>query len=254
MKLILLASSALFALGASAFAADLPARAPAMAPAPVFTGVNWSGFYAGLQAGYMWNDNVIREPAVPPFFPPTTTSSNTDAFSFGGQIGYRHQYANGLVVGVEADMSWFNRSRDIATVILLPGGPLLGGIGIGNVHNWDASVRLQMGYAIGAFLPYVTGGVSFLREAGCIGNIAGACVTVPFPVYWDSTRTGWTIGAGVAYAITSNIVAHAEYRYADYGTKNYRTQAKISELQTNKVVVGLSWKFGGATAPVMARY
>ncbi len=34
MKKLLLASAALFALGASASAADLPARAPAMAPAP----------------------------------------------------------------------------------------------------------------------------------------------------------------------------------------------------------------------------
>ncbi|MGC9959450.1 outer membrane protein, partial [Roseiarcus sp.] len=34
----------------------------------------------------------------------------------------------------------------------------------------------------------------------------------------SSTRVGWTIGAGVEYALTNNITIGAEYLYADLGS------------------------------------
>jgi hypothetical protein len=139
MKKLLLASAALFALGASASAADLPARAPAMAPAPVFVGMNWSGFYVGLQAGYLWSDNTITipQPGGPVFN--FTAKPGPDAFSIGGQIGYRHQYANGFVVGVEADVSALLDSRN--------GGPYFGALGAfpsASEHKWGANRRRRM--------------------------------------------------------------------------------------------------------------
>ena len=251
MKKLLLASAALFALGASASAADLPARAPAMAPAPVFVGMNWSGFYVGLQAGYLWSDNTITipQPGGPAFN--FTATPGPDAFSIGGQIGYRHQYANGFVVGVEADVSALLDSRN--------GGPYFGALGAfpsASEHKWDASLRLQLGYSMGRWLPYLTGGVSFLNEDGCQAPTAGAACILG--TAYNSTRTGWTIGAGVAFAVTNNLIVNAEYRFADYGSKTYSTPGWAlfrteSDLQTSKVLVGLSWKFGSAS-PVMARY
>ncbi len=251
MKKLLLASATLFALGASASAADLPARAPAMAPAPVFVGMNWSGFYVGLQAGYLWSDNTITvpQPGGPAFN--FIATPGPDAFSIGGQVGYRHQYANGVVVGVEADVSALLDPRNA--------GPYFGGGGSPHVseHKWDASLRLQLGYSMGRWLPYLTGGVSFLNEDGCRAPTAGAACFAGST--YDSTRTGWTIGAGVAFAVTNNVIVNAEYRFADYGSKTYSTPGRPlrrteSDLQTSKVLVGLSWKFGGAASPVMARY
>ena len=54
---ILLASVGAIALAGSAFAADLPSRAPPpvyVPPAPIFT---WTGFYVGGQIGYGWGQN-----------------------------------------------------------------------------------------------------------------------------------------------------------------------------------------------------
>jgi outer membrane immunogenic protein len=33
----------------------------------------------------------------------------------------------------------------------------------------------------------------------------------------STTRTGWTIGGGIEYAVTGNWSIRAEYRYADFG-------------------------------------
>jgi outer membrane immunogenic protein len=60
MRRLLMASVAAVGLatgiGASAFAADLPiyTKAPPMAPY-----YNWTGFYAGVDVGYAWNDPTV---------------------------------------------------------------------------------------------------------------------------------------------------------------------------------------------------
>lgn len=51
MRKFLLASAAAITLSTGALAADLPIRGPALAPAPVFVAMNWTGFYVGAQVG-----------------------------------------------------------------------------------------------------------------------------------------------------------------------------------------------------------
>ncbi|WP_404989697.1 outer membrane protein [Brucella pseudogrignonensis] len=38
------------------------------------------------------------------------------------------------------------------------------------------------------------------------------------------TVTGWTIGAGVNYAVTDNVIVHFEYRYTDFYRKDFDFQ------------------------------
>src|SRR5215210_7221807 len=148
MKKILLSSVALFGLTAGATAADLPRRT-IVAPAPyvavpVFT---WTGFYAGVNAGYGFSDRNDNDffnnfafggltvPTAPAgaLVPVTVggaafTAANTgfgafglndrrdrDGFVGGGQIGYNFQFTpgSGFVFGVEADIQYadFGRRR-----------------------------------------------------------------------------------------------------------------------------------------------
>ena len=52
MKRVVTATIGLLAFAAApALAADLPVKAPPMAPAPVW---NWTGFYIGVNGGYSW--------------------------------------------------------------------------------------------------------------------------------------------------------------------------------------------------------
>ncbi len=118
-------SAAFAALATSAFAADLPMRtkAPPLA-APV---LSWTGFYAGLNAGYNWGDDVRMDSAVTdPGYPhriDTETAphlaaigaaiggARSNGFIGGAQVGYNWQF-NNMVAGIETDIQWLaSRSK-----------------------------------------------------------------------------------------------------------------------------------------------
>lgn len=117
------------ALASSAFAADLPsykAPPPPLLPPPPL----WTGFYAGLNAGYAFGtSNQVNTGAFPaqdalaaltaPLSPilvsnfrfGTTALANSgvanvnqNGFIGGGQIGYNYQWGQSIVVGLEADI------------------------------------------------------------------------------------------------------------------------------------------------------
>lgn len=116
-KRSLLTLAAAGALNGSAFAADLPSRAPAPAfvPAAVAT---WNGFYAGLNGGGIWTSNRIATTGldfgVPGLFGEVSSaaalaatnvipSNRRTGFIAGAQVGYNWQWNNRFVVGTESD-------------------------------------------------------------------------------------------------------------------------------------------------------
>ena len=94
-------------IGTRAFAADMAVKAPPPAPAPVY---NWTGWYAGVNAGGSFG-NVKTDFNIAPITVGTSTipgfaSSNTEhpsGFMGGGQVGYNWQFSPIWVVGLEAD-------------------------------------------------------------------------------------------------------------------------------------------------------
>src|SRR5215218_4516481 len=103
-----LVSVAVLGLSGTAFAADLPRKAPIAAPvaAPV---MNWTGFYIGVQGGYTWGQAQIAHSLIVPvpglaFAVDTaavTAASSPDirlrGWNFGGHIGYNVQFSNWLL-------------------------------------------------------------------------------------------------------------------------------------------------------------
>src|SRR5690242_10743769 len=113
MKKLSTAVAAIALLGTPAFAADMPVKAPPMAPAaPVY---NWTGWYAGVNAGASFGNaktvfNIAPVTtgipgALGATFPGVGFSDReyTDGFIGGGQIGYNWQWSPLIVLGLEAD-------------------------------------------------------------------------------------------------------------------------------------------------------
>jgi outer membrane immunogenic protein len=247
MKKLLLAGVAAMALAFGAQAADLGVPRGAVAGVVVAPVFSWTGFYVGGDIGYWTSSTTVLLPALAG----TTTSPNPNGIKLGGHIGYRHQFSNSLVLGVEGDLSWLGGSNREAT---LPGfAP--------NVFRlratWDGSIRGTAGFAIDRALIYATGGVAFIQTNGCGANPPGtACVA---GTQFGSTRTGWTVGAGLAYAVTPNVAIRGEYLYANYGTLNYVTPVSAGgitsyKLDTHTIRLGASYMFTTGPSAVVARY
>ena len=244
MKKVLLSSVALLGLTAGAMAADLPSRrAPAPYVAvPVFT---WTGFYAGVNAGYGFgvgnsNNNsftVVNPGTVTPnAFPAGTVvttgggnNGNSDGFVGGGQIGYNYQIGN-FVIGIEADAQYADLGgrRNNGTTFITP-ALAAGGAGafFGGVNNTTASidyfgtVRGRIGYAMDRLLVFGTGGFAYGAGGGnnsCVVAATGFVVTAgACGGGRDNFRTGYAAGGGVEYAFTPNLTGKIEGLYVDLG-------------------------------------
>ena len=215
MKKYLLASVAALGLVAAgaASAADLPSRkGPVVAPVyvPAFT---WTGFYVGANAGYGWgNVNANGWANV----------GDLDGFVGGGQIGYNYQMGP-FVIGAEADI----QGADLTS------GNNLGGVRVKT--EYFGTVRARVGVAFDRFMPYITGGWAY-------GNVKTSIPTLAFSS--DRSHTGgWTVGGGVEYAFTNNLIGGVEYLYVDLGEKNIAGAGTKVGTDFSVVRARLSYKF-----------
>src|ERR671912_2294573 len=195
LVLSLLAGSTMSTLALSAAsAADLPARAPP--PAPVFSAVpvfTWTGFYAGVNAGWGWRDDdrapvfLAPGPGIPAGLAGTLVFSNNNdgGFTGGGQIGYNYQIGS-FVVGVETDIQYADTDSDNTAVFLAgPGfaGTFAPGVFSSNAPEWWGSLRARAGFAFDRVLIYGTGGLGYTED-----------------------NAGWTVGGGGEGGLPGNWV------------------------------------------------
>jgi outer membrane immunogenic protein len=195
MRKLLLATVALGALSATpALAADMIRPAPRIVVAPPPVTFNWTGAYFGVQGGYGWNDGNYDGGSI-----------NMDAGFLGANLSGLWQTGS-LVLGaeVEGNYSWAS------------GGETFG-LGFGSFDarmNAFGSIAAKVGFAMDRFLVFATGGLALANidtvdDTGLLGS-----------VFEDSnTYIGWTLGAGVDWAVTNNFVLGVQYRYYDFGTK-----------------------------------
>lgn len=222
---VLLATVAAAGLMSSAYAADLIINEPAPAGV-VDVGGNWDGAYVGVFAGAGWGF-ADHNSGSPPLFP-NGYDIDLSGWLLGVQAGANFTVGNGLVAGVVADAAWSNVE-----------GSLLVGGGIGTITqtiDWMGTLRGKLGFDGGAFMPYLTGG---LAVAGATREVSGTSAS-------DSqTHVGWTVGAGVDFAVSEDVSINLEYLYADLGEKVYNTGGipPTIDLTTHQVRVGLNWNF-----------
>lgn len=203
-------------------AADLPARSEPYAPAPVAApvqGYNWTGFYAGLNAGYGWGS--FRNGLAGALGKPKGAV-------LGGQIGYNYQM-NNFVLGAEGDLYWSGmKSRR-----LFP-GPVLAR---GSV-DWAGSLRARAGFAADRALIFATGGYTF-------GKVSASVIDTVVAYSSSTMRHGWVLGGGIEYAFTNNVSGKAEYLYSRYSSKTifgvpYTTASGVS---TSVIRAGVNYHF-----------
>jgi len=211
---------------APAFAADLPSRGGAMAPAPIFAqpmSFTWTGFYAGLNAGYGWGSFHKASSVV---------MAKPSGGVLGAQLGYNYQFGN-VVVGVEGDLNWSWLEGNRAPAV---------GVATTGSLEWYGTLRGRVGFAADRALIYATGGYAGGQVKAAIANtnLPGA-----FAESTSSWRNGWALGGGIEYAFTNNITAKAEYLYMNLGSDTLWTVnlPTTSGFSANIIRAGVNYKF-----------
>ncbi|WP_254474298.1 outer membrane protein [Bartonella sp. B1098] len=109
-------------------------------------------------------------------------------------------------------------------------------------QKWTGATRVRVGFSAGRVMPYIAGGVAY----GQFENILSTVITgnSPFNKTVDTTKTmiGYTLGGGVDFAMTDNLVARAEYRYSDFGKKKFKDEIEV-KYKTNDFRAGIAYKF-----------
>jgi outer membrane immunogenic protein len=230
MKKILLSGIAALAAVASgvAFAADLPSRNSApLAPVYVAPAFTWTGFYAGVNAGYGFGaSNEAKTTGstgfsglIGPGIAPGALKVDGDGFVGGGQIGYNVQM-NQLVYGVEADIQYIDNKKSSSFI----GAPILGtqlNTSAESELRYFGTVRARLGYTpMDRFLVYATGGLAYGDVRTTTSVVGVQAPALAWAGSKSETRVGYTVGGGVEYALTNNWTLKGEYLYYDLGKSN----------------------------------
>jgi outer membrane immunogenic protein len=252
MKHLFPAGVASIMIAGSAFAADMPMKAAAPAPA-----LEWTGLYIGGTVGGDWsNQNFVNVVTTNSFLNPVlaglaATSGAASAaassatvgagkgrgFTGGFEAGYNYQFDfYNLVVGLEADIEDLSGRGSGSVTQVIPrafGFGYTSTIAVSDHLNYLGTVRGRVGFlptssflTTTSLLAYLTGGVAYGGASSSTAitgaetpntgstNIAGAGTS-------SGTRIGYTFGGGFEWMLNRNWTVKAEYLHYDLGTANY---------------------------------
>lgn len=243
MKTLILAAALVAGTSTATLAADL--RMPVKTPIVATSVWNWTGFYAGANAGYTWSgSNGISTSSVETFSAPTWNTENdasvalatgvnrakSNGFIGGAQLGYNWQTGN-WVYGVETDIQGIasgsgSSSRSGALVpVGFPAELIVSTVTAAKSIDYLGTVRARVGTLVSpAILAYATAGLAY---GGVSAGTFIMQTNQPFPPAFFSsgqvsdTRLGWTAGVGAEWMFLQRWSVKAEYLHYDLGRVTY---------------------------------
>ena len=237
-------------------------------------GIDWSGFtigaHGGLSRTYFDFDNSLQTVAAGPLRqttllsetnPPAwirTRSGEDRGQSFGAILGY-NMMLDDVLVGFEGDYTRLGQrhtSGDIIGRRVVTSNSDVNDVTLTSnqtvrLHDY-ATARVRLGWATGRFLPFVTFGGAAGRfdvtksvlidwrvqraGVGAFSNAFGFPTTATDNKR-DAFGYGITAGAGVDFAITSNVFLRGEYQFIRFA------DVKGATIDVNTVRVAGGVKF-----------
>jgi high affinity Mn2+ porin len=239
---------------AAVHGADPPAP-PAAAPST--SQPDWTGFYVGGQAGFAagrssWSGHTTDGPEPPlrgalNFYQPFNPWTGTGSYFMGLQGGYNLMLPSRLVLGVETDViapSVIGGDERVSTRAL---GPAL----YDEEMLISGTMRGRLGYAVGNWLPYLTGGFAWTFDRVAFNDTTESAISSRLlrPATFDRQllwRLGWTIGAGIEFPFAPNWTLRTEYLFTDFGSQSTTLPTAGQRINANltlsEVRFGLNYK------------
>jgi outer membrane immunogenic protein len=237
-----------------ASAADLPYKAPRVAPVPYVVPFTWTGFYIGAHVGGAWGTKEWTNTLAGARFV-DDWQHNINGYLGGLQVGANYQFDR-WVIGAEAQFSWAN--LDGKNHCSITGRDL----NCSTQSDWLSTAALRFGFTKGDWLAYIKGGAAWVSDEHTFTQfVPNASISV------SANRRGWMVGTGIEYAVSSNWSAKIEYNYLDFGTEtvHFPDLASVLLIQNlsdevsirqriHLVKAGVNYRFNWGKAPVAAMY
>ncbi|WP_273720484.1 MULTISPECIES: outer membrane protein [unclassified Bartonella] len=254
---------------------EQPASVVPIIAAPSFS---WTGFYLGGQIGNFSSKtraNYLRDEKTGQWFPiDKEYLPKLSGFIGGIYAGSNIDVDNGFIVGIDTDIMWVNK-KDTKEVGSPKGSqteeaaqsseksmrakgsredpspppPETSSEIIYHTlkQKWTGATRVRFGVSIDRFMPYVAGGIAYTQLRSIFSKDSDIEKRAINLSDWledeKKTMIGYTLGGGVDFAMTDNIVMRAEYRYSDFGKKKFVHDKVEMRYKTNDFRVGVAYKF-----------
>ncbi|KAA0075172.1 outer membrane beta-barrel protein [Tardiphaga sp. P9-11] len=256
----------------AAHAADLPILRGSLSEGRTMGRSDWDGFYIGAQAGIGQSDmnfsgatrtlagglldGLAMESAGQVSQWPLLGKASQRGEGWGGFIGYNSQWDD-VVIGVEMSYLHGKFGGDASGSM---GRSFIDALGYTNGVTYDAAAKMSItdmgtlraraGYAVGAFLPYMFGGLALgqadiVRSArihGVAVNVAAAPGFQNIPFDYSKTEGqyshliyGYSAGLGVDINLIGGLFARAEWEYVRFTSS--------VDTNINTVRAGVGYKF-----------
>ena len=264
----ILCGVAILAIGVCgrAYAADMALKAP---PPPALA-YSWTGFYAGLNAGYGWGEtrqtytgdvsgtpqgagnivlNLLQNITT---FPASSANNQlslrdrSSGFVGGGQLGFNKQFDPKWVTGIETDLQFADLKGSSFFAPQPPGGVTFS-LNENDRLKWFGTTRGRLGYLpTERLMLFGTAGVAYGRTSDTTAIANTSTIPIVFPGGPTSlfcpalavclanagshTGVGWTAGGGIEYAVTNTVSLKAEYLHLDLGSQTFRLVAQQPQV------------------------
>lgn len=244
MKTALLAFASVLALSSAAFAADPVVEEAVPAPVEVFS---WTGGYLGVFGGITAGDRDYTAEFGGRLLgdAPDIDASITNSGGLAGIVaGYDYQLNNNFVIGAYADIAY---SSDEAKITL--GADGLGDAELSSQLKYLGTVQARVGYAMDRALFYAHGGFAYGKmeydasiDVDGLGDFSADID--------DQSKTGYTVGAGIEYALTDHVSLQTEYSFVDLGEDEVVSGGDAvanfsvdEDVQIHSIKAGINFRF-----------
>ena len=247
-----------------------PAASRMLVKATPVVGYDWTGVYAGGHIGGGWstttfsdpgflteiNNCCIGQPGSSLSDTGSTSQSSNGSFLGGLQAGAMYQVGS-VVAGW--DLDWSDTSMKNSGSVSYPGAFAGNGSFATESYsartNWTATATTTLGVARDRQLYYAKIGAALADNTYDL-DVEGACGNTPcglvapagdfsFLSRANDVRIGWTVGAGVKWAVTQNWFVNAEYDFMSFGSRAENMFGTFSATPWG----GTTWNPNGSFTP-----